>query len=89
MEIVVRKLSDEEIRDLGIYNWSIWTKEISTFDWHYDAKEECYILEGSVEVTSSTGEKTSFGAKDFVSFPKGLDCTWHVIEPVRKHYRFE
>lgn len=88
MEIVVRKLSDEEKNILGIYDWSIWTKETSIFDWHYDSREECYIIEGSVEVETSSGEKISFGADDFVSFPKGLDCTWHVKQPVRKHYRF-
>jgi uncharacterized cupin superfamily protein len=74
--------------NLDIYNWSIWTKEISNFDWHYDSIEECYILQGEVEVTTLQGTKTRFGKGDFVTFPKDLDCTWNIIQPVRKHYRF-
>jgi len=87
MEIIVRKLSDEEKQQLGIAKWPVWTKEISIFDWYYDAPEECYLLEGEVEVTTRNGEKVSFGVGDFVSFPQGLKCTWCVKKPVRKHYR--
>jgi len=88
MDIVVRKLSDEEITTLGIYDWPIWRKGVSTFEWHYEKNEECFIIEGSVEVITSDGAKVSFTAGDFVSFPKGLDCTWHVKQSIRKHYRF-
>lgn len=89
MDIVVRKLSDEEKQSLNIFNWPIWTKEISIFDWEYDSQEECYILEGEVEILTSEDEKITFGAGDFVTFPKGLSCTWIVKQPVRKHYRFQ
>ena len=65
----------------------VWTKEISTFPWHYDEKETCLILEGRVTVTTADGDVT-FGAGDYVVFPEGLDCTWNVTKPVRKHYRF-
>ncbi|AGP40227.1 hypothetical protein SCE1572_40435 [Sorangium cellulosum So0157-2] len=27
-------------------------------------------------------------AGDLVTFPAGLNCTWEVRSPVRKHYRF-
>ena len=89
MHVVVQQLSDEQIKNLGIYNWPVWTKEISIFDWQYDSQEECFILEGEVEVISADGEKTFFKAGDFVTFPKGLTCTWIVKQPVRKHYRFQ
>ncbi len=89
MKIVVRKLSDEEKNNLGIYDWPIWTKDISTFNWHYESMEECYIIEGEVEISTEDGTIVHFGADDFVSFPKGLVCTWHVKQAVRKHYRFE
>lgn len=89
MQIEVRKLSDEEKRNLGIHNWPIWTKEVSIFDWHYDTQEECFILEGDVEIVSAEGDKTSFAAGDFVTFPKGFSCTWVVKKPIRKHYRFQ
>lgn len=89
MHIVVQKLSEEQKQNLRIQNWPIWTKEISIFDWHYDSQEECFILEGEVEVRTADGEITSFGAGDFVTFPQGLDCTWVVKKPIRKHYRFQ
>jgi uncharacterized cupin superfamily protein len=88
MHVVIKQLSAEEIKHLGIYNWPVWTKEISVFDWAYDSQEDCYILEGEAEVICSLGEKCTFKAGDFVTFPKGLTCKWIVKKPVRKHYRF-
>jgi len=86
-EITVIKASQDELTELGALNWPIWTSEISKFDWHYDQKETCYLLEGRVTVTAG-GEQVSFGAGDLVIFPEGLDCTWDVTAPVKKHYKF-
>ena len=88
-EITVEKLSEEQKKDMGISSWPIWTKEVSRFDWSYDSIEECYILEGSVTVETKDGDKVSFGAGDFVTFPKGLSCVWDIKEAVRKHYNFK
>ena len=88
MEIKVQKLTTGELEKMGVFNWPIWEKEISQFDWEYDSVEECYFLEGQVTVATSGGEETSFGKGDFVIFPKGLSCTWKVKKPVRKHYNF-
>ena len=88
MEIKVQKLSQEELRKMGVFTWSIWEKEASRFDWQYDSVEECYILEGEVVIESKDGNKVSFGKGDFVTFPKGLSCTWDIKKPVRKHYNF-
>ncbi len=84
----VEKLSDEKLKEMGVFNWPIWEKEASTFDWSYGSTEKCYILKGKVEVTEKSGEKVEFGAGDFVTFPQGLECTWHIIEDVKKHYNF-
>jgi len=89
MQIIVQKLSDEEKKNLGIHHWPIWTKEISIFDWQYDSLEECYLLEGEVELMCANGKRISFGEGDYVVFPKGLACTWVVKKPVRKHYRLQ
>ncbi|MFH0763143.1 MAG: cupin domain-containing protein [Candidatus Omnitrophota bacterium] len=89
MEIVVRRLKNEELKDLGVFGWPVWEKEVSKFDWHYDDIEECYFLEGKVIVEAKDGKKTEFGKGDFVSFPKGLSCTWEIKEPVKKHYNFK
>ena len=88
-QITVKKLSEEQKKDMGISSWPIWTKEVSRFDWSYDSTEECYILEGSVTVETKDGDKVSFGAGDFVTFPKGLSCVWDIKEAVRKHYNFK
>lgn len=85
--VEIRKVSAEEKLNLGIDAWPIWACEASTFDWHYDEDEDCYILEGQVTVKTPAGD-VRFGPGDYVSFPKGLSCTWTVTKAVRKHYRF-
>ena len=60
----------------------------SSFDWTYDDKETCLLLEGEVTVTPDGGEPVKFGAGDLVVFPSGMDCRWDVHKAVRKHYRF-
>lgn len=76
----------KEILD-RVRNWPIWQCEPSTFDWHYDQEESCFILEGEVTVKSADQEMV-ITAGDFVTFPRGLDCTWAVSKAIRKHYRF-
>jgi len=86
-KFTVEKPDSEKLEDLKVSGWPIWTKEASTFDWHYDDKETCYFLDGEVVVKTDQGE-VSIGKGDLVTFPEGLDCTWKVTKPVRKHYRF-
>ncbi len=84
-DINVKKPSEEEQQKAK--NWPIWSKESSTFEWAYTQKETCLLLEGKVTVSDQTGS-VNFGAGDFVEFPEGLECTWKITEPVRKHYTF-
>lgn len=87
-EITVEKLDKASIEKRGIMTWPIWTKEVSRFGWSYNNTEECYILEGKVNIETKDGKTVRFGKGDFVTFPKGLICTWDIKEPVRKHYNF-
>ena len=80
--------STEELKKLGVFNWSIWTKEVSEFPWTYDEAETCYFLEGDVMVTPDGGEPVKMGKGDLVTFPAGMSCTWKITNPVKKHYRF-
>lgn len=89
MEIKVQRLKEDQLKNLEVFNWPIWEKEVSKFDWHYDDIEECYFLEGKVTVETKDGKKVEFGKGDFVSFPKGLSCVWEIKEPVKKHYNFK
>jgi uncharacterized cupin superfamily protein len=83
----VEKLTPEQIEQKGIHEWPVWTKEISTFPYHYGQQEQCLILEGEIIITSDN-QTTSIHSGDFVTFPAGLDCTWTIITPVKKHYQF-
>ena len=89
MEIKVQRLSQDQLNKMGVFDWPIWNKEVSRFDWSYDCIEECYFLEGEVTVETKDGKAVSFGKGDFVIFPKGLSCTWDIKKPVRKHYNFK
>ena len=88
MEIKVVKLSQEQLKQMKVSEWPIWEKEASHFPWSYDSIEECFILEGDVTVETADGASVHFGKGDFVTFPKGLSCTWNIKKPIRKHYRF-
>ncbi len=88
MDIKVERLDKAALENRGVFSWPIWEKEISRFDWHYDSIEECYLLKGEVEVKAQDGKTAKFGKGDFVTFPKGLSCTWDVKAPVKKHYNF-
>jgi len=87
-KIIVEKPAEEKLKDMKVKTWPIWKKEISTFDWFYDEKETCYLLEGKATVQGKDGQSVSFGRGDLVTFPKGLACVWQIHEPVKKHYNF-
>lgn len=80
MRIQVKRPVGQELDQHGVYEWPIWEKEASRFDWHYDTDETCYLLEGRVEVTTPDGDAVQFGAGDLVHFPAGLSCTWDISD---------
>lgn len=86
--IKIEHLNDAQIQEMTIKTWPIWQKEPSTFDWFYDTTEKCLLLEGEVTVQTPEGNY-EIKAGDFVTFSKGLKCTWIVKKAVRKHYNFE
>ena len=93
--IQVEQLNEEEKSRLKIpascrseAGWAVWSCEPSTFDWHYDSVEKAYVYEGRVKVKTDD-EEVEIKAGDFVTFPKDMDCTWEVLETIRKVYRFE
>ena len=85
---VVHNPSADQLRQLGVADWPIWSCGVSTFPWTYDEQETCLLLEGDVTVTPDGGEPVRFGAGDLVTFAAGLSCSWDVHAAVRKHYRF-
>ena len=85
---VEKKPGKQRLEELGVKNWAIWTKEVSSFPWYYDEQEICFFLEGDVVVTPDNEKPVQIGKGDLVTFPKGMSCTWDVRQPVRKHYLF-
>jgi uncharacterized cupin superfamily protein len=83
------KPSPAKLEVLGVDGWPIWKKEPSRFPWTYGKTERCYVLRGRFVVTPDHGEPQEFARGDLITFPAGLSCTWDILEPVEKHYRFE
>ena len=79
---------ESTVEELGIKNWPILTAEESSFDWSYEDKETCLLLEGEVTVTPEGGKPVKLGAGDLVIFPAGMNCRWEVHQAVRKHFQF-
>ena len=87
--IQVKNNPDEStLSRLGVFEWPIWTKEVSSFPWSYGESETCYLLEGDVTVTPDGGEPVRIAEGDLVTFAAGLSCTWEIHAAVRKHYTF-
>ena len=85
-DIIVRKPTETEKTEMQGNH--VWSCGVSVFDWHYDSEETALIVEGDVTVEYDGGS-VSFGAGDYVVFPKGFSCVWKVAEPVKKHYVFK
>ena len=81
--------SPDRLAALGVDRWPVWETGVAEFPWHYDTTETSYLVAGRVIVTPENGPPVEIGQGDLVTFPAGLSCTWKVVEPVRKHYRFD
>lgn len=85
MKIKQKKIAKEKV---DISNWSSWGCEPSTFDWEYNEDETAYVFEGKV-IVKTPNEEVELKGGLLVQFPKGLKCTWNVIEPICKVYTFQ
>ena len=89
-KIVVRKLGHDELHESGVFSWPVWEKEVSKFPWIYSEEEACYIIEGKATVTPACGgEAVTVESGDYVVFPAGMECTWEIIEDIKKHFNFK
>ncbi len=78
--------TQEEINSAS--NWGTWEKEPSVFEWYYEEKETCYILDGEASVSDKKGNTISFKKGDWVEFNAGLSCTWTIKKTIRKNFQF-
>jgi uncharacterized protein len=86
---IEHKPSATRLQELGVQDWAIWEKEISTFPIDFDETETAYILEGEILVTPEGGEPVRILPGDLVVFPEGLNSLWEVVKPLRKHYSYD
>jgi uncharacterized cupin superfamily protein len=87
--LLERKPSPMKLEVLGVYDWPIWRKTASVFDWTYVQQETCYILRGEFTVTPVGGEPQDFRRGDLITFPQGMLCRWEIHKDVEKHYDFQ
>jgi uncharacterized cupin superfamily protein len=87
--LVEHKPSPMKLEVMGVYDWPVWKKEASTFDWEYSQQETCYILRGEFTVTPENGEPKSFKRGDLITFPAGMKCIWEITKDVEKHYDYQ
>jgi uncharacterized protein len=85
--VLLKKISEQEIQERSIRQWPVWEKEISRFPWTYTDTEECLIIEGEFMVETANGTY-KVEAGDFIVFEKGLNCIWDIKKDVKKHYNF-
>lgn len=94
-EFTVEKASEEQKKELGVANWPTWSTRGSVKYVTgkrsplkvYDCNELSYIISGKMEIIpEETGEPVLVQAGDFVTFPDGFPCYWHVIEEINKGY---
>ncbi|WP_460505969.1 cupin domain-containing protein [Hydrogenophaga soli] len=57
----------------------------STFEWHFEADEVVYLLEGEVQVTYR-GQQFTIHPGETAVFHQGNSAVWHVPERVKKSY---
>ena len=89
MEILFMKIQVIKNKNINDYlEWSVWTCEKSQFDWEYSDEEHCYIISGEVDITFNN-ELIKIKTGDYVIFPKGLQCSWNVLSPIKKYYIFK
>ena len=88
--ITVRKPTPQEAEQMR--SQPTWSCEVSEFKWSYNDRETCLVIQGKVRVSYEVNElevnMVEFGEGDLVTFEKGLQCTWNVLEDVEKHYKF-
>ena len=67
--LITSPCSASVIIQYGIKSWPIWECEPSKFQWHYDDKEICLVIEGQATIKTQKGEVYDIKARDLVEFP--------------------
>ncbi len=87
--LVEHNATPMKLEVMGVYDWPVWRKEASTFDWEYSQQETCYVIRGEFSVTPEGGDEQHFKRGDLITFPQGMKCIWKITKDVEKHYDFQ
>lgn len=64
----------------------IWSSDVGAFRVSYTEEELCYLLEGRVRLTDSSGAAREFGQGSAFVIPAGFEGVWETLEPAKKIY---
>ncbi|KAJ8604241.1 hypothetical protein CTAYLR_009229 [Chrysophaeum taylorii] len=86
---VVRQPEQAWLEEKGVFGWDTWTAD-SDESWGYTSAEQCYVLEGEATIVPDDDRAPVTLTKgDFARLPAGLQCTWEVKAPLKKHVLYE
>lgn len=66
----------------GVWECTAYTARFEA----YPVDEFCHVLSGEVTITEADGRAETFTAGECFVVPRGLKCTWHMPETLRKFY---
>ena len=64
----------------------LWRCKPMTFEYEFPGDEIFQVLQGSLLVEISEGDKVELQEGDIVSFNKGLNSTWTIQSPFKKFF---
>ncbi|WP_298357666.1 cupin domain-containing protein [Rhodoblastus sp.] len=62
----------------------LWDCTTGVFNWHYDAHESIFVLEGAAVVRDAQGVEHKLRPGDHTLFPAGTRAVWRVDSYIRK-----
>ncbi|MGG0188016.1 cupin domain-containing protein [Bacillus rhizoplanae] len=81
-----KKLTEEEVQQLGVDTWESWVGEPNKGTWHVEEQEVFYVTDGEVFITVD-GETYHITKDWIVSLAKDLVCEWDCPEFLKKNYK--
>ncbi len=64
----------------------IWSSGVGAFRVSYSEEELCFLLEGRIRLTDSSGAAREFGPGNAFVIPAGFEGVWETLEPAKKIY---
>lgn len=86
--ITIETPDADRLARLGVDHWLLWEKCVADSARAHDVREILYFLDGHGVVTPADGGPVGIVTGNLVTFAAGLTCTWKVLSPFRKRYRF-